>query len=272
MNINKLATLQNPDGGFGYFHGMGASWRDVTTEKALKRMYFLGLDPSRLLLRKTLDYLNKCLSGEAKIPDRVEKVINWELFSELMFSGWLAFFDCLTEKARLIREKWREGIEAAVKEGKFNYHEYELAFQNVFGRKKARERILNPASFYLVALLKNHLSPEAAEAYCEYLLETGVYYIYSKPLRPLPGELADIRSFYLLEAVKLIAVYASDKRKFAYVWEWITRGRHPDGNWYLGELKADGMIFPVSGSWRDRVNKTRDVTRYLNAVLRALAI
>ena len=81
MKIEELALKQNDDGSFGHFHSMSYD-NFLTTEKALRRFYFLKLDKDIPIVRKTLEYVKKCLDKELIkiIRDNIENVYsNWYL-------------------------------------------------------------------------------------------------------------------------------------------------------------------------------------------------
>ena len=100
MKIDYLALMQNPDGGFGRFHSMNSD-NSITTEKALRRFLFLNLDKDYPIVKKTIEYLKKCLYKEILLPDRREKVLNWDVFEDLMFSAWLNVFKVNDEKVTI---------------------------------------------------------------------------------------------------------------------------------------------------------------------------
>ncbi len=65
---------------------------DGTTEQALRRLEILGFSIEDKPIQKALNYLNDCLIGKKKIPDREEKTHNWKVFLNLMLSTWIRRF------------------------------------------------------------------------------------------------------------------------------------------------------------------------------------
>lgn len=264
MKIENLAQIQNQDGGFGRFHSMSYEM-PITTEKALRRFLFLNLDKEEPIVKKTLNYVKKCLHKEITIPDRKEKVINWNAFTELMFSSWLTIFQVKDEKVLMIQDIWKNIIEASIIDNKFDINEYKKQYKLVYGNVGVRE--IDPGSFYMVCLLKNLLNDTAKKAYFNYIMERGIYYIYGKNLYQLPSVLASKATIYYLLAIKLISSYTTSEDDLHFVKKWIEANKSVDGYWQMDNLKPDGIIFPQSDNWRKRENKIKDINEFMNDIL-----
>ncbi len=74
----KIIELQHNDGSWGYFHTLSnpTPKQPITTEQALRRLEILGFSIEDKPIQKALNYLNNCLIGKSKIPDREEKTHN----------------------------------------------------------------------------------------------------------------------------------------------------------------------------------------------------
>lgn len=266
MKIETLAAVQNPDGGFGRFHSMSKD-NALTTEKALRRFWFLNLNQSNPVVKKCLEYVRKCLYKEITIPDRREKVINFEVFTELMFASWLNLFQVNDDIILSIQSKWKSVIENSIQDEQFNYTEYKKQYRLMFGKEGLRE--ISPSSFYMVSLLTNILNPQAKQAYFQYIMETGIYYIYDRNLYDLPETFDSKTTIYYLIAIKLIAPYARENN-LDFVKEWLYEKRNSNGIWEMPKLKSDGIIFPISDNWRKLESKSADINRFIHDVISRL--
>lgn len=266
MKIEYLASIQNPDGGFGRFHSMSSD-NSITTEKALRRFLFLDLTKENPIVKKCLEYVKKCLYKEITIPDRREKVIDWDVFEELMFSSWLYLFKIEDEKVSSIQLKWKKVIEYSINDNKFNYSEYKKQYRLMFGNKGLRE--ISPSTFYVVCLLTNMLNPSAKEAYFQYIMEKGIYYIYDKNLYDLPKLFDSKNTISYLIAIKLIAPYAKEN-SLNFVKMWLNNNRTVKEDWEMLSIKPDGIVFPTSENWRKLDNKLSDINRFINDVISRL--
>lgn len=266
MKIEDLALRQNLDGGFGRFHSMSSD-SSITTEKALRRFLFLGLNKDFQIVEKCLQYVKKCLYKEIIVPDRREEVINWDVFEELMFSAWLNMFQVEDEKVASIQQVWKNVIENSIINNEFSFMEYKKQYRFMHGIKGLRE--IGPSSFYMVCLLKNKLTPSAKQAYFQYVMEHGIYYIYNKNLNEVPTVFDSKNTIYYLIAIKLISVYANLEMDLNFVKTWLNNNKSDD-YWDMSNLKPDGIVFPTSDNWRIYENKLVDINNFINEVLSEL--
>ena len=264
MKIKDLVLRQNPDGGFGRFHSMNSD-NSITTEKVLRRILFLNLDKNHSVVKKCIEYVKKCLYKDIIIPDRKEKVINWEVFEELMFSAWLNKFSVEDEKVTLNQLIWKSIIENSIIENKFNINEYKKQYRLMFGQAGLRE--ISPSSFYMVCLLRDKLTISAKQAYFQYIMERGIYYIYYKNLFEVPTIFDSKNTVYYLVAIRLISPYVTSKDDLKFVKDWIYKNQSQDGYWHMLNLKPDGIVFPRGDNWRKKENKFEDINNFINEVL-----
>lgn len=269
MKVEKLRKTQQEDGSFGPFHSMSTNGL-MTTEKALRRMYSLSFKRDSDILDKSIEYLRNLLHNKIVMPDRVEKVIPWAVFSELMFSAWLTLFNSLDEKVYDNRYKWNRVISLSNINGKFSYDVYKKEFQKMFGKLESRQRVIDPTCFYCVVLLVDCLNGDSQKAYFDYIMSQGIYYIYNKPLTCLPKNFDSKEAIQFLEAIKLASKYCVDDEDLKYVRKWLLDQRVSENSWSMINLKSDGIIFPKSKSWRKRTDKENDINRYLMDVLQCL--
>lgn len=267
MKIDYLMSNQNSDGSFGQFHSMSNTSK-LTTEMALRRFYFLNLDKEIPIVDKCLEYVRKCLYKEIVIPDRREKVINWDFFEELMFASWLNLFYINDNKVNQIQSIWVDVIEKSLINNEFNLEEYKRQYRLTFGKRGLK--VINPASFYMVCLLKNKLSKDASEAFFQYVMKNGIYYIYGNNLYDLPIMFDHKYTINYLIAIKLISSYSIQKEELNFVRDWIYKNQSQDGYWHMDKLKSDGIIFPRSNDWRSNKNKLIDIKAFITEILLVL--
>lgn len=268
MNLEKIKQSQLNDGSFGPFHSMSYN-STFTTEKVLRRLMFLEIDKSNEVLYKTLNYVEACLDRKIIIPDRVEKVIQWDNFIDLMFSSWLTIFDFPSEKKDLIKEKWANLITQSITNFGFDYDLYKDNYQKTFGKLQGK-RVLDPTNFYVVTLVKDILPIDKSSLYFDYILEKGIYYIYSDSLLIRPNDFNSNKTMYYLYALKLAATYKKDSLFLKEIEKWILSYRSQDGYWRLNKINTDGILFPQSGSWRSKINKLNDLKKYLESILNSI--
>jgi hypothetical protein len=272
--VKQILTLQQPDGSWGKFHSLSsAAGQAMTTEQALRRLKILGLTREHPAIQKALTYLDRCLQGDQVIPDRREKVIDWDVFTSLMLATWLRVFCPQHPGALAVAKKWAEITESALLSKSFNRSAYEEAYINSFGKPPRDGRIIDFSSFYLVSLLTGLLTPKTEDAMLDHFLAnpTGIYYIYPMPIHELPPVYASRQTSLYLGAVELLAQYNAGKTKLAFVSQWLNYCQDPDGIWDLGPQARDGIYFPLSDSWRREEYRRADCTRRISALLAKLS-
>lgn len=266
MTLEKIKTLQKEDGSFGPFHSMSKT-SSITTEKILRRLYFLKVDKSNEVLNKTLKYVKKCLYREIEIPDRREKVTHWDVFLDLMFSSWLITFGYEDSKVNENINRWVHVISSSIENNEFNFDKYKENFEAEFGKLKSGMRAIDPTNYYMVTLLNGRLNQNDSIAYFNYILKRGIYYIFGENLQNIPETFSNSKTIYYLYAIKLASVYNKNSRFLLKVKDWINNNKNSDGYWYFDNLKPDGVIFPFSINWKKKQNKLDDVKEYLLDIL-----
>lgn len=270
MKLDTLRKLQFDDGSFGPFHSMSSNGA-MTTERALRRFYYLNLTSDHEIVRKTLKYVSECLDRDTIIPDRREMAIHWDAFCDLMFSSWLFLFSCHSSKVKEVRLQWISILEQSIVNGTFDKKKYSEVYRYYIKQLNSWERVINPASFYVVVLVKDGLSEAAKKSYLDYMMQQGIYYIYDKPLNRLPEKFGTKTSFEYLEAIRLVLPYTKDKEELLFIKEWIDKQIYQIDEVML-YIKADGMMFPrLSENWRKKKSKQDDIASYLMGFSKILA-
>ena len=266
MKIEELKTKQNRDGGFGRFHSMSYD-SDLTTEKALRRFLFLNLNKDEDIVQRSLDYLEKCLNKEIKIPDRREKVINWDVFEELMFTSWLSIFNYNTSKTSEVKNKWKRIIEKSIVNNELDPIIYKKEYRSKFGPNGTRE--ISPSTFYMVTLLKDVLEDDKKSCYFKYIMENGIYYIYNENIYKLPSKFDSKNTINYLLAIKFLIPFKTKNDDLEFVRNWLLENKHSE-YWDMPSLKPDGIVFPRSENWRNNKNKIKDINEFIIEIFKKI--
>ncbi len=263
---HEIVSLQSEDGNWGYFHTLSNPTKrnPITTEQALRRLQILGFTIEDKPIQKAVSYLHHCLTGAKQIPDRREKLHNWDIFTALMFSTWIRRFTLEDALANQTAKLWAGIIGQAFESGTYDHNRYVKAYHQVFNLNPRGGRLIDFVNFYLVSILSNLLDEESEQSLFDYLLnhETGIYYIYGERLSHPPQDFQSKQASRYIGAIELLAEYKNQncKEKLKFVGEWLDQNRGPDGLWDMGPVVKDGIHFPLSDSWRKTEARKQDCT------------
>jgi hypothetical protein len=162
----EIIELQKDDGSWGYFHTLSnpSKRNKITTEQAIRRLEILGYTINDKPIAKVVSYMQDCLTGKKELPDRREKVHNWDIFTSLMLSTWIHRFTKDDHAANYVAEKWAEIISHAFKKGIYDHDIYVDTYKKVFVLKPKGGRLLDFANFYHISLLSDSLADKTASA------------------------------------------------------------------------------------------------------------
>lgn len=254
----RITSMQEKDGKWGFFHTLaGSSRRPVTTEQALRRLERLGYTIEDTCIQKACSYMNNCLVGRAEIPDRREKLLNWEIFVFLMLAVWIRRFSDGYPAANKVAGQWAAVISSAFQGGVYHHKEYISAYQDIFGVKPMGGRLIDFTCFYPISLLVNCLDRRTEEALVDYVLdkEDGIYYIYSERILFLPKVFESRQASRYLAAVELLTKYRYAADKLQFVADWLNGLKKENGKWDMGKSVNDKVYFPLSNDWRKQGRK-----------------
>jgi len=271
----KIIELQHNDGSWGYFHSLSnpTPEQPMTTEQALRRLEILGFTINDKPIKKAVKYMNDCLIGKNRIPDREEKTHNWNVFTGLILSTWIRIFTKDNENANNITEKWREIISNAFVNNTYEHNIYVNKYENIFGIKLNPKagRLIDFVHFYPVSLLANVLDKKIEAKYFKYILEhdCGMYYVYDKKLKDVPKVFQSKITNHYLRAIEILAKYDNPecKKQLKYVAKWLRENKTKNNEWDMGKEAKDGISFPLSDSWRTEENRIKDCTYRINKLL-----
>ncbi|MDR2546040.1 MAG: hypothetical protein LBC96_00840 [Lachnospiraceae bacterium] len=266
----KILGLQHANGSWGFFHGCGRSKENpITTEQALGKLENLGFTMNDKPIQKAVEYMNNCLIGEESIPDRVEKVHDWKIFTELMLSARIKRFTKENAQANEISAKWVEIVNRSFVGNEFDQETYNLVYHEVLNPEK-RKRIIGFMNYYLISLLANNLSKNIEPIFFKYVLNysTGIYYFgYDQPIKVLPDEFMSKETARYIRQIELLVEYESKecKEQLFFIKEWLEKNKVGKNEWDMGKFAKNEM--QLSDSWRKEEDRIKDCTYVINKVM-----
>lgn len=271
--VEDILILQKEDGSFGDFHSLSHSSNySITTEQALRRLKILGLDYGDLCIKKTVLYMERFLQGKEKFPDRVEKIHDWNIYTQLMAATQIRRFLPDNELAMGIANQWKEIIEYAFSDNGYNQRRYEEVYEAIFSIKPRGGRLVDFVHFYPLTLLDGLLSKKIEGLVLDYVINhpTGIYYIYDKPLNILPESFTSKQATRYLSGIEILSEYTNSKEKLSFAATWLMNNVSEDGFWDMGTDVKDNVVFPLSSSWRNDFNRKLDCTVRIMTLLTKL--
>jgi len=273
---SEIIELQKDDGSWGYFHTLSnpSKSNPITTEQAIRRLEILGYTINDKPIIKAVSYMQDCLTGKKAIPDRREKIHNWDIFTALMLSTWIRRFIKDNYNANDVGKKWAEIISYAFKNGVYDNNLYVDTYKKVHRLSPKGGRLLDIANFYHVSLVADLLDDKIALALMDNILQnqSGIYYIYGKKLSILPRTFKSIEASRYIAAVELLSEYRSPgcKEKLMFVVEWLNINKEHEGYWDMGTKAKDGVRFPLSDSWRKKELRIKDCTYRISKLIKSI--
>lgn len=269
----QILSLQDEEGKWGYFHSLSQdSKTPLTTEQALRRLEILGYTMEDECIQKAVGYMGECLAGKKEIPDRREKLHNWDIFTSMILAAWICRF---TDRHALANEtagKWGEIVTRAFAEGEYSRERYVKAYHAILGMEPKGGRLMDFVQFYAVSMLPGRLDPKTEEAVVQYILDKpdGIYYVYDRPVNQVPADFESRQASRYLGALELLARYPSGKKHLGFAVKWLEANRQPNGRWDMGRSVKDGVYFPLSEDWRKRERREADCTERIGNLLEKL--
>ena len=272
----QIINLQHKDGSWGYFHSLSQPTKEqpMTTEQALRRLRILGFTAEDEPIRRALAYVEKCLTGEVKIPDRTEVKPDWPLFLNTVFAANIILFLPEHKIAASVAARWAEVMERSLSTGGFRQDIYNEAYRDLLHPQGKRiDYFKSFVNFYPLALLPNTLLPETEKRMLDHVLEypDGIYYIgYSRSILDFPSVFASLETSRYLASLELLSQYSFAREKLAFAIDWLSKHRDENGQWDSGSKSNDGVYLPLSDSWRKAEDRKADCTYRIAALLKKL--
>ena len=252
----EIISLQKPNGMWGHFHSLSEPNKKspITTEQALRRLSILGYDIEDGCIAKAVAYMSDCLSDKTLIPERPEKLHNWDIFTDLMLATWIRRFTKDNDSANKIAGKWASLITSAFDKGTYNHVVYESSYFDIFGMKPKGGRLVDFVTFYQVSLISDCLDENIEATLFDYIMnhESGIYYICNGPLTALPDSFMSKQACAYIAAMELIVSYRRNRHKLHFVADWLNLNKSANGMWDMGAVAKNYIHFPLSDDWRNR--------------------
>ena len=271
----QIIGMQNDESMWGSFHSLSsANVNPITTEQALRRLQILGFTKEDECIQKAVAYLADCLSGKKRIPDRTEKLHDWTLFTQMMFSAWIRRFTKENEAANEVARRWAVVVTTAFASGEYDSAAYERAYAELFGMKPKGGRLIDFSQFYVISLLVGELDRQTQRAMMRYILNKpdGIYYIYEGCVGVLPDAFEGKQASRYLGAIELLGEYEAARDELAFVVDWMEANRNENGRWDMGKDAKDGVYFPLSDDWRKKETREADCTERMERLMGKLRL
>ncbi len=101
--------------------------------------------------------------------------------------------------------------------------------------------------------------------------DDGIYYIYNQRLTILPTSFTSKQASWYLGAIELMSLYRRNRFKLRLVSDWLESNQNESGRWDMGSGAKDGVYFPLSDTWRQKINREMDCTYRIKNILFAIA-
>lgn len=270
----QIISLQEDDGKWGCFHSLSQFYNSpITTEQALRRLERLGYTIEDACIQKTVCYMDDCLRGKKSIPDRREKVHDWDVFTSLILAAWIRRFTSGNPVANRIAEQWSDIISSAFVSGEYNHERYVSAYHTIMKIKPDGGRLIDFVSFYPISLVRDCLDKKTEIAVMDYIIhkDSGIYYVYDHEIAALPQFFASKNASRYLAAVELLSKYKHAKAKLNFVIDWLNNNRNENGRWDMGGSVNDKVYFPLSDHWRNGKIRESDCTERITCLISELS-
>ena len=267
----QIIEWQNADGSWGDYHSLAVAGNSrITTEQAVRRLERVGYTIEDECIQKAVQYMSDCLVGKKTIPDRVEKVHDWNVFLSLILSTGIRRFTKDNPIANNVAKQWAGIVTAAFTDGSYNYDKYVEAYKNIL--KPNGGRIIGIENYYPVSLLCDCLDEKTENAFVEHILnfDKGIYYIYDSKLTAPPQEFQSKNASRYLGAIELLVRYKHTRHKLSFVADWLNDNRSENGKWDMGKSVNDKLYFPLSDDWRKSETREADCTERIEKILALL--
>ena len=266
---NAILEQQKADGAWGYFHTLSEPGKQpITTEQAIRRLSIFGFTIDDEPIQRVVVYMEDCLTGRKQLPDRREKLHDWDIFTSLMLSAWIRRFTSDCPAANAVAVQWAGCVTGGFASGAYAQADYEAAYAAAFGMKPAGGRLIDFVSFYQVSLLADGLDKAAERLVADYILhhKSGIYYVYDKPLATPPAFASKAASRYL-SALELLAAYRESTDLLSFAARWLENNQNENGAWDMSAAANDSICFPLSDSWRSKAVREADCTYRIQKLL-----
>lgn len=272
-----------------------------TTDHALQRAAWLGMDRQHPTIRKALAYLESqidpvgsyaakaaihnvakrdnstpSLTSE-KVSERDKTTSNLTAANiakrDLLLASHIRQFDEDNPFAGLIADRWKQLLSSAFSDGTYSELRYLESYEHLFGHSAGQEQNL-AFSRPVLMLMRGLLPYPIEEAYTRHLMNEvrGIVGVHHRALHHLPLDFPSLESMRFLSAVELLAVYPSAEPLLDETKSWLWEQMSPTGRWDLGKFGHDGVCLPLSANWRRPFDRQVDSTVRMLLLLQNMQI
>ena len=251
--IRELVQSQHDDGSFGRFYSRNKQVRQAsrTTETALIRAVSMGMKPDHPMLRKMKSYMEAILRDEITWPDRPDPTLDWPLSIKLVTAARLRQLDPDHPLAMKEAMQAKELIQASFAEGSFCELTYNEIYEDLFGVPPVYgSRML--FSSYTLLIVQGLLPYHLEELITRHIIENcrGIYLVNNRSLKYTPLIFDSRESLRYVRALELLSHYPSSADLLIHAIDWLWEQQNNNGLWDFGPLGRDGLVLPLSDSWR----------------------
>lgn len=266
----QIIALQDDEGKWGYFHSLSQFYNSpITTEQALRRLERLGYTIEDECIQKAVQYMDDCLTGKKSLPDRAEKVHDWNIFTQMILATWIRRFTLDNSNANKIANQWADVISYSFSSGEYNHQEYVNYYHKILGMKPGGGRLIDFMNFYPISMLCNCLDSNIENAFVNYAInkENGIYYVYDKLILSPPLNFQSREASRYIGAIELLSEYKHSNHQLGFVVDWLESNQLPNGQWDMSKVTNDKVYFPLSDNWRKKEIRIKDSSERINNLI-----
>jgi len=268
--VREVTDEQQADGSWGRFHSTDSKLKRKwgTTESAMARLKYLGLDRTAISVQKACEYCEILLNNHIALwPEYMEKN---ELFPKavpIYIVTALSHFGSDDRLYRQYGDALLSLLHLAFADGEYNREALNQSAKNLLGIE-IDNTYMGFGSKYLLIFFQNHVSKidrDVQRKYLKWLHEQDVIY-YSPaslqetitPFTPLRYGLRTI--FGRVEILSWLSSFHGFSEEFSEDLAVISPFRQSDGYWDPG----NGFQCPrLSADWRSPANRKMDQTYFI---------
>lgn len=232
-----------------------------TTETALIRLNAMAVDPSRDVMIKAVEYMEKLLDGRLKWPDKIDTALGNEEAMRLVITARLS--EIVPDHPYVINyaDSIIKILSAAFSQGYFDEGQMREVSEDILGIRLDSDCQIC-FSLYPLILLRNKLDYELEQKWMDHIFNKrrGIYLINNRSLNHLPLSFPSKESMRYINAIDILSWFPSAMSYLDHARDWLWDQLIGNGLWDFGSFGRDGLELPLSKSWRDPICRQIDST------------
>lgn len=242
-----------------------------TTETALIRLNAMAVDPSRQIMVKAIDYLEKLLDGRLIWPDKIDPALGNDEAMRLVVAARLS--EIVPEHPYVVKyaDTIIKILTAAFSAGYFDEGQMREASEDLLGLRLDSDCQIC-FSLYPLILLRDKVDYELEQRWMDHIFNKrrGIYLINNRSLNHLPLSFPSEESMRYINAMDILSWYPSAMSHLDNARDWLWDQLTGNGFWDFGLFGRDGLELPLSNSWRDPLCRQIDSTVRTLIILRRI--